>query len=290
MAVKLDSHGSALQQLDLEGEGASRLYRLPCPALKLLTPADCTLVPFADVFNSIAWVTPLTSLTLHRASCHFPDLAAVLLRLPRLQHLTCDCRMHCGDIHLPALPHLSHLTYLEFRGRVTDASVQNLGTLKQLQHLELWFTARSACTSAAAAGLCQLEQLTALCLLEETGGLGYDPGLLPDFGGMTDQLGQLTELQPLQVSWTYSDGMPPSAIAAMTGLTSLGIHMAFDEHQLGAGQLLAALPTLHQLQRLDLHHIYGEDIPSSTFTALTAGNSALTFLSLTASSLPPGVW
>jgi len=262
---------------------------LPCPRLEDVVFKDSSvdLSPGSQLLLDLRAATALSRLCFYDVMFQGePDLAAVLLALPKLrgfglrspervqftkmqegpqqqllQNSTASEVQHSSE---PSQQLWSPYGYLGGRRCFTDSGLQFICKLTKLQLL--WLGILQGVTAAGLAGLADLPCLDDLCLEELV--LDISLSAVPAFS-------QLTALTALALSWDNPrHEFDPSVLAHMTQLKWLQLSVCTPARgKAGAAELLSRLSQLPQLNVLSLKYIEGlQDCPPQAFSCLTSSS------------------
>lgn len=270
--------------------------------------------------SSLAAATRLSSVSLRDITFHLstgapqkgdPCILPALAALPDLKQLSlCNIKLHgkkqragkggkviSTTVAVPVsvpdqfLQHLTLLTQLELStaaGGLSDAAVQDIGSLSKLQYLVLG-AAGSQLSPAAISGLQNLQALTSLQLSDVPFCIDLED---------TPFLSKLTALRSLVLAAPKRRfGLHASVLAALTGLQRLGLINVILCGDDAASALLSCLRGMSCLTELQLCGLDGlcpgyeggEALPPQQYTALTA-HSTLQRLQLKRLNLPKDAW
>lgn len=178
------------------------------------------------------------------------------------------------------LERLTKLTHLELASGLSAEALEGLGTLAHLQHLKL-----EGVNPDAATALGEVQELQGLTHLQLEAWHGVvDSDVLPG-------LSKLTALQTLVLSGdedAYYGGEdpdnPPQLQPIILGGCTRLEWLLLERFQMadtasGAAELLALLPQMQRLKRLELLEVQLDGAPAAAYSALTA-NSNLRCLNL----------
>jgi hypothetical protein len=276
----IEKHGLLLSQLKLHG-GHGLMSSLPCPGLRelLIRGSTLQLTPRGGQPGLLHAATGLTQLVLLRATVLGAQQLTALSVLTDLQHLVLS-ELQEPSLQYAAVPEhllsqLQRLTHLQIVSGLSDAALQHLSCLTNLQQLQLERLGADT-TPAAVEHVARLQQLT--CLLLE--GAHFTLGDVS-----TPSVAALTGLSVLQLH--ACNGMQAGMLSTLTSLQVLQLQLTPVE---SAGQFLTLLPKLRRLTALELDAALVQGAPStSAYVALTA-NSNLQALQLSSAWLPAGAW
>jgi hypothetical protein len=170
---------------------------------------------------------------------------------------------------------LRHVTRLELESGLSAASLQGLGSLTKLQHLQLQ-DIRSSDTAQALAAVSQLHALSFLQLGHMICNL--TPSILPGLSGLT----ALHTLK-LEGSAHWRCSMQAAVLEGVTQLQHLRLqHMTRFAALPGVGStgaLLALLPSMQRLTNLELVNLDLWGAPPAAYAAITS-STVLQYLNL----------
>jgi len=285
----LHSRGANVRELRLKAFGGV-ITSLPCPKLEHLV-LECVHVdlrPGSQLVQDLCAATALTTLSLNYVVFEgYPDLAAVLARLPVIQDLCLlDTRvgsalsetLHASTaLSLQDSPPSPEQVWLAQKvgdhkpASFTDAGMQLLCTLTSMRELEL--QSMEAVTAAGLAALQNLRELNSL----ELDDLACDFSLTA-----VPALSKLTALTSMQLSWLDREGhyadheFDSLVLTHVTQLKDLGLYCCTAPRgAAGAAELLSRLSQMPVLETLQLIHVRGlNKVPPAAFSQL-ASSSAL---------------
>lgn len=298
----LHKHGAAVTSLDLEPQMSPPVFlleSLPCSQLRSLH-LDNAVVLLTASSSAAPWqqgllhsCRTLTSLRLH--GCTVLDTTENLAALSSLSDLqeiavTSDPPAAQGPQHSPAsvtmLPGSLLSQLLQLRCIVTDtytvfSSIQHIGCLTLLQHLDLMLHASTQCEELA--GLQRLQNLTFLDLGST------EPNSLSISATTTPGFAHLTALKVLSLHRQLS--FDPTLLEGMVGLQWLWLHaVELAGGAAGTSALLAVLPAISHLTFLELNSSLRDCAPQQAeYTALGALTQLVT-LRLITCVIPEGLW